>query len=479
MNSILASVNLAAAAPSSASPDKIETYKAALLKKLDVLKEKAEKKVKDRFSGIIERAAAPTTDPNQIRYEVKTITIDLLNLFRGKEKAKEYEFEPKDDVVWIHLISNIKKLESLTLQASDLRFKKFRQEIRGCKNIADFKKTIQNAKQFVDSFVEIMKRERKLPEVETPSPLKHPEAEKVEKEQKQLNEYLAYLNSHNPLSAELKNAPENLSLLASTLLNKNYPKDTIIHFETRKDEMRYWAVERQGKDVGIDEKHEKVYYTILYLDGKRQGKGSGLNTKQAFESVLREVKKNDLRNRNKFNQILSRVNKVEMPQALKSQLYRTQLARTLLDKGYSKDTIIQMETVYEDDIHYLFLTLDGKRFGPGGSPLQKDAFAQTLKKVKENNLSDREKFKQMLDQVEKAKLPESLRDPICRTWLARTLLDKGYAANVRLGILGEKTGELYALHIYINSKKCSGALAPTAKSAFILALEKLPVKEKS
>jgi|GEM_PF-2677419 len=163
MSSIIGSINLAATTPSPVSPDKIDTYKAALLKKLDEIQEKAEKKVKERFSDIIERAAAPTTDPNQVRYEVKTMTVDLLNLFRGKEKAKEYKFEPKEDVVWVQLIENIQKLESLILQASDLRFKKFKQEIQGCKNMADVKKTIQNAKQFVNAFIEIMQRERKLP----------------------------------------------------------------------------------------------------------------------------------------------------------------------------------------------------------------------------------------------------------------------------------------------------------------------------
>ncbi len=156
---------------SAGSPDKIETCKEALLKKLDVLKEKAEKKVKERFSDIIDRASAPFADHNQIRYEVKTIAVDLLNLFRGKEKAKEYKFESKETVFWEHLIENIKKLESLILQASDLRFQKFRQEIRGCKNISDFKKTIQNAKQFADDFVEIMQRERKLSSLEIPPPL--------------------------------------------------------------------------------------------------------------------------------------------------------------------------------------------------------------------------------------------------------------------------------------------------------------------
>ena len=111
---------------------------------------------------------------------------------------------------------------------------------------------------------------------------------------------------------------------------------------------------------------------------------------------------------------------MEMPLTLELRLFRTQLARTLLDKGYSKDTIIQMETTYEDGIHYLFLTLDGKRFGPGAGPFRWDALETALKKVKKNNLRGRKKFKQMLSRVEKVKLPESLRDPIYRTWLART-----------------------------------------------------------
>ena len=108
MSSIIASTTLAAAAPTTVSPDKLETYKSALLKKLDEIQEKAEKRVEERFSDIIERAGATPTDPNQIRYEVKTITTDLLNLFRGKAKAKEYKFEPKANVVWILLIQKIK-----------------------------------------------------------------------------------------------------------------------------------------------------------------------------------------------------------------------------------------------------------------------------------------------------------------------------------------------------------------------------------
>ena len=306
------------------------------------------------------------------------------------------------------------------------------------------------------------------PKAETPPPLKHLDAEKLEagelseKDQKRLDEISARLKNDlkdDVLYEELKKSPEYFDLLAYTLLTHNYSKDTIV-------------------DIDYDfDTNENISFITLTLDGKRQGKGAGLSIKQALESALKKVEKNYMSDRSEFIQILSRVNRIQMPLALESRLYRTQLARTLRDMCYPEDTIVQIEISFEDDVNYLYLILDGKIFGPGASPFPDHAFVSALKKVEHITFYNREKFHQMLDRVEKVVLPDSLRDPILRTVLARTLLDKGYAANVRLGILGEKTGELYALHIYINSKKCSGALAHTPRAAFHLALEKLPEKD--
>ncbi|MEE8638092.1 MAG: hypothetical protein V3T21_03505 [Candidatus Margulisiibacteriota bacterium] len=143
--------------------DKVVIYKAVLSKKTDEIHEKAKKLVEDRFSDIVQRAAQPEVNINQLRYEVITLKTDLVNLFRGKELAQDYKFQIKSSVDVDIFNKKIEKLKILLFKILDLKFKKFEGNIKNCESIPDIKKSINDMKEFISRFKKIMKKQRVLP----------------------------------------------------------------------------------------------------------------------------------------------------------------------------------------------------------------------------------------------------------------------------------------------------------------------------
>ncbi len=160
MSIVNAAVLVALASPSSS--DKVETYKTALSKKIEELKARFQKQFEDRFSQII-RSAQTGTDHNQLRYEAKTLLIDLLDLSEGRQERSSYKFEPKPSIDTENFTQKVKEVKTSILNDLLERLEKFKKDVKNCRSEREILELVGRIKNFKSRFKKILQKERRLP----------------------------------------------------------------------------------------------------------------------------------------------------------------------------------------------------------------------------------------------------------------------------------------------------------------------------
>jgi len=163
-----AAVSIVLASPASSS-DRVETYKTALSKKIEEIKTQFHKQLEDQFSQII-RAAQLGVDHNQLRYEAKTLLIDLLDLLQGRKERGSYKFEPKPSIDIKDFTQKVERLKASILNKVLGRLEKFKRDAKSCQSEKEILGLISRIKNFKSRFKKILQKERKLPPALQPAP---------------------------------------------------------------------------------------------------------------------------------------------------------------------------------------------------------------------------------------------------------------------------------------------------------------------
>ncbi|MFA4891241.1 MAG: hypothetical protein WC604_02730 [Candidatus Gracilibacteria bacterium] len=194
-------------------------------------------------------------------------------------------------------------------------------------------------------------------------------ASKIEVRKKEVENFIKTVKANTTLPDLISQGMrENCKdALALILLEKGYDKDTKVDIQMVKNDS------------------DGAYYAYISLDGSEPIKGGQYNPEQAFFVALTNIKETgilSLEERGKFDQIFAGLDSSQP--FLKEESIRQRLARTLLEKGYDKNPIKNVEQAKDEHGEYFVtLTLEDGRKIKGGQFSYEKAFLDAVGKIEE------------------------------------------------------------------------------------------------
>ena len=172
--SIINTLSLFFAPDAQVASNKLESWKAALSKKVD----ETSGLVEDRFSSFPQRVDQSSNNLeqfNQLRYEFKALSVGLLNYLReANEPALAFSFQPVASIDASKLKQNINIVKNGILNKLSKKLEALKAEIRNCRNVEELKGLIDKVKTFRDGIKQILGKQAQLQPAPTPIPTSSP-----------------------------------------------------------------------------------------------------------------------------------------------------------------------------------------------------------------------------------------------------------------------------------------------------------------